>query len=153
MKKHAAAFVFDERIFVNNIKNFTLLSLYLTLNRQCSKPPQFALCPPRENVFLLNKAYHIACFHRLQDWLLKSHRILTRVCKDHRVSLVFLVAMDITGYQAAMVEMEQKVIKAWLVLLDHVVRKETQGKMAQTLTTETGNNVRGGVKTAVTLVL
>ena len=76
-----------------------------------------------------------------------NHRIPTRVCKDHRVSLVFLVAMDITGYQAATVEMEQKVTKARLVPLVHVVRKETRGKMVQTLTTETGNSVRGGVKT------
>ena len=82
-----------------------------------------------------------------------NHRIPTRVCKDHRVSLVFLVAMDITGYQAATVEMEQKVTKARLVPLVHVVRKETRGKMVQTLTTENGNSVRGGVKTAVTLDL
>ena len=41
-----------------------------------------------------------------------------------------------------MVEMERKVTKAWSVPPDHVVRKETQGKTVQTLTTETGNSVR-----------
>ena len=61
--------------------------------------------------------------------------------------------MDITGDQAATVETEQKGTKVWLVPLDHVVRKETRGKMVQTLTTETGNSVRGGVKMAVTLDL
>jgi len=61
--------------------------------------------------------------------------------------------MDITGYQAATVEMERKETKAGLVPLGHVVRKETRAKMAQTLTTETGNSVRGGVQTAVTLDL
>ena len=61
--------------------------------------------------------------------------------------------MDITDYQAATVEMERKGTKAWLVPLDHVVRKETRGKMVQTLTTETENSVRGGVKMAVTLDL
>jgi hypothetical protein len=32
--------------------------------------------------------------------------------------------MDITGYQAATVEMEQKAKRAWLALKGHVVRKE-----------------------------
>ena len=61
--------------------------------------------------------------------------------------------MDITGYQAATVEMERKETKARLVPLGHVVRKETRAKMEQTLTTETGNSVLGGVQTVVTLDL
>ena len=43
--------------------------------------------------------------------------------------------------------------KAGLVPRGHVVRKEMRGIMGQTLTTETGNSVRGRVKTAVILVL
>ena len=109
------------------------------------------------------------------NWLkmLHLHIILLCVCKDHliclfynvclylrstqvpvcKVHLVSLAVMDITGYQAVTVEMAQKVRRAWLVHLGHVVLKETQDKMVQTLTTETGNNVRGRVRTAVTLVL
>jgi len=34
----------------------------------------------------------------------------------------------------------------------HVVRKEMQEKMAQTLTTETGNSVHGRIMTTVTLL-
>ncbi|XP_078371378.1 uncharacterized protein LOC144655021 isoform X2 [Oculina patagonica] len=78
------------------------------------------------------------------------HSSLARVCKDHPVSLAVMV---ITGYQAATAEMARKVTRAWLVHLGHVVLKETQDKMVQTLTTETGNSVRGGATTAVTLVL
>ena len=78
------------------------------------------------------------------------HSTPVSVCKDHLVSLA---VMDITGYQVATVKMAPKVRRAWLVHLGHVVLKETQDKMVQTLTTETGNSVRGGVKTVVTLVL
>ena len=60
--------------------------------------------------------------------------------------------MDITGYQAATVEMEKKAKRAWLALKGHVVKKEMREKMAQTPTTETGNSVHGRVMTTVTLL-
>ena len=86
------------------------------------------------------------------DFFLKSHRILTRVYEGHRVSLVVMASMDITGYQAATVGMEQKAKRAWPALKDHVVKKEMREKMAQTLTTETGSSVHGRVMMTVTLV-
>jgi len=63
-----------------------------------------------------------------------------------------MASMDITGYQAATVGTEQKAKRAWPALKDHVVKKEMREKMAQTLTTETGNSVHGRVMMTVTLV-
>ena len=60
-------------------------------------------------------------FLQFTDFFLNSHRILTRVYEGHRVSLVVMASMDITDYQAATVEMEQKAKRACLALLDHVV--------------------------------
>ena len=83
---------------------------------------------------------------------INNHRIpLARVCKDHPVCQVFQVAMDITGYQAATVEMEQRAREVWSVPLGHVVRKEPLEKMAEMMTTETGNSVRGKIMMDVKL--
>ena len=40
------------------------------------------------------------------------------------VLLAVMVLMDITGYQAATVEMDRKAKRAWLALKVHVVKKE-----------------------------
>ena len=59
-----------------------------------------------------------------------------------------LAVMNITGYQVVTVEMAPKGRRVWLVRLGNMVLKETQDKMAQTLTTGTGNSVRGELQTA-----
>ena len=46
------------------------------------------------------------------------------------------------GYQAATAKMRRKVKRAWQAPLDHVVRREKEDQVEQTLITRTGNRAR-----------
>ena len=72
-----------------------------------------------------------------------SHRILTRVNKDHPAFRDVMVRMGITDYQAATDEMAPKERRAWQVPLDHAGQIPIIG---------TGNSARGGIWTIVILV-
>lgn len=77
------------------------------------------------------------------DLLYKYQRIQALVFKDH---LVFLVAMDITGYQVATVEMALKERRVRRESLGYVEIKETLDRKGLIPTTEIGNSVYGGVQ-------
>ena len=49
------------------------------------------------------------------------------------------------GYHAAPAKMGRKVKRAWQAPLDHVVRREKEDQVEQTLITGTGNSARGRV--------
>ena len=70
------------------------------------------------------------------------------VPKVRRAQLAVLghvVLKEKKAQQALQARVGEKAKRAWLALLDHVVLEEIQDKMEQTLTTETGNSVRGKV--------